>query len=97
MNQARKRLRGRLRSAPLETRQQAEHGLGLREVDVAIVRNVPAVPPERRPRVLLRLRLENEQQQLERFGEPDVLKLGRSGERDSRVSAVESAPKTAVG
>ena len=87
---------GRLWSTTSKPGEPSKHGLGLSKANVS---DFPAVAPMPAPRRSLEpggLRLKQEQQELQRVREPDVCQVGRFGESDCRVAAVECAAEAAV-
>jgi hypothetical protein len=92
-----KRVGGRLGPSSAQSSKARQHGLRLGKIDVSDFSAVATVPAKRRPFESGRFRLEQEQEQLERVGEPDVLQVRGGGERDHGVPGVERATEARVG
>lgn len=81
----------RRRAAATQGREAREHGLGLEKLHVADLAAVAPVPAEGRTLEAGRLRVEEDEQELERIFQADVLEVGRRRERNRRIARVESA------
>lgn len=76
--------------------EQRKHRLRFREVRPKLVA-VASVPTEGRAGVPTRLVIEQQQHELERIRESDVIELCGSRERDGGVARVERAAKSPIG
>ncbi len=77
MNQARKSLRCRPRSSPLQAGQEVEHGLSLGKVYAPLIAAVAAVPSKGRTSEPLWLLVADEQDEFQCFAQADVRELRR--------------------
>lgn len=87
---------GRLWPRTAESREKREHGLGFGEVDALLIA-IAGVPAKRRAVEPVRLRVEEQQDELERVRQADVIQFRGRRERGRRVAGVERAANAAVG
>jgi hypothetical protein len=90
-------MRRRLASRAFECCEAREHRLGFGEADVVDLMAVTAVPAEGGPLESSGLVAGDEETELERLAQADVVEVGRRSERDCRVPGVERAAEAAVG
>jgi hypothetical protein len=88
---------GRLGPSSSQARQAGENSLRLDEVDVPDLTAIPPVPAKGCTLEPRRLRVEQEQDELERIRQPDVPEVRRGGKGNPRVPGVERTTEAAVG
>lgn len=79
-----------------EQRKEGEDRLRLRQADAGRLTDEADAPAQNGPLVLLRRPVADEENEFERFDEPDVRQVAGGGERLGQVGVIERAAQTRI-
>ena len=97
MHKVSERVSGRGWPRPSQPGKAGKHRLSLGKVNIGYLTAVAAMPAEGGPLKAGRLRIEQQEQKLQRIGKPDVAEVGRGGQGNRGVAGVECPTQAAVG